>query len=337
MALNWNIRGKGAAVSSSTSQSLTIIDGLIVSRWSRSVFEHMHRGGLTAANCTCSVWENFEQTMKKVAQWKTWLEEYSDILMQVYSVADIHAAKKSGKVGIILGWQNTSAIEDQIPYLRLFSELGVKVVQLTYNTQNLSGSGCYESRDGGLSDFGREVIDEMNRLRMLIDLSHVGQKTAEDAIGYSKQPVCYSHVAPKALKDHPRCKSDEQLQRIARRGGFIGATPFTPFMRRGPDSTIDDFLEVIEHIIQIAGENQVGIGTDFSQDSPETPEYWMNDKGYARKLTEFGEIKYPDGFELLSDYPNLVPAMERRGWSEGRIRRVMGENWLTFLGEVWGT
>ena len=159
-----------------------VIDGLIISKWSRAVFEDMKRGGLTAANCTCSVWDGFKGTMENIAQWKIWFEEHDDLLTQVFTTEDIRRAKEEDKVGIILGWQNTGGIEDRVEFLRLFKELGVGVMQLTYNTQNLVGTGCWESVDSGLSDFGREVIDEMNRLGILVDLSHVGGQTSEEAI-----------------------------------------------------------------------------------------------------------------------------------------------------------
>ena len=318
-------------------RSMTIIDGLLVSQWSRGLFEEMRRGGLTAANCTCAVWEDFPAAMARLAQCKTFFAENSDIITQVYTSADILRARAENKVGIFLGWQNTAGINDQIAFLQLFHELGVRVMQLTYNTQNLSGSGCYESHDGGLSDFGREVVDELNRLHVLIDLSHVGEKTADDTIRHSKDPVCYSHVGCKTFKDHPRCKSDEQLRFIAGRGGFVGATPFPPLMARGPASTLDDFLDLVEHVVGLVGEGRVGIGTDFSQGEPYTPDYWVRDKGYARRLVDFGVLKFPDGLEGSADYRNLIPLMERRGWKEGRIRGVMGENWLAFLRDVWGT
>jgi membrane dipeptidase len=316
-------------------RDLVTIDGLIVSRLGRDVFEDMRLGGLTAANCTCSVWENFEGTMRRVAECKRLIEDNSDLVLQVYTTDDVVRAKKENKTGIFLGWQNTSGIEDYIPYLQLFHELGVRVMQLTYNTQNLLGSGCYESKDGGLSDFGREAIDEMNRLGILIDLSHVGPVTADDAIRHSKRPVCYSHVAPSALKQHPRCKSDEQLRFIADRGGFVGATPFPPFMAKGPDATIDDFVDVLEHMIRVVGEDRIGFGSDFSQGNPYTPDYWVRDKGYARQLVDFGTLKYPDGLDGSATYPNLVTAFERRGWSDRRIEGVIGGNWLSFLKEVW--
>jgi membrane dipeptidase len=163
-------------------RELTVFDGLVVSKFSRAIFEDMKRGGLTAANCTCCVWEGFEETMQNVSQWKQWFEENGDLITQVHTTADIARAKREGKTGIALGWQNLTGIEDQIGRLALFKALGVGIMQIAYNTQNLVGTGCYESRDGGLSDFGREVIAEMNRLGILCDLSHVGANTSKDVI-----------------------------------------------------------------------------------------------------------------------------------------------------------
>ena len=127
--------------------------------------------------------------------------------------------------------------------MRLFRDLGVRVMQLTYNTQNLVGSGCWESRDSGLSDYGRDVIDLMNELGILVDLSHVGDTTSSDAIAHSKKPVAYTHCFPNAIMDHPRNESDEMLKKIADKGGFVGVVAYTPFMPKGDDSTIEDVLE----------------------------------------------------------------------------------------------
>jgi len=315
---------------------LIVIDGLNVSNFSRAVFEDMRRGGVTAADCTSSVWENFTETMRNTAKWKVWLRENADLITQVYTTEDIHRAKRENKTGIILGWQNSTGIEDRLDHLALFHELGLRIIQLTYNTQNLVGSGCYESRDGGLSDFGRDVLAEMNRLGILCDLSHVGPKTSEDAILASRQRVAYSHCLPAGLKVHPRNKSDEQLRFIAERGGFVGVTMFPPFLKAGASATVDDYVEAIEYVIDLCGEDCVGIGTDFTQDYDKAFFDWItHDKGTGRKLIEFGEIINPEGMRTIGDFPNLTAAMERRGWPEGRIRKIMGENWLQLLGDVW--
>lgn len=315
----------------------TVLDGLVISKWSRSVFEDMKAGGLTAANCTCCVWEDIRGTLDNVARWKGWFDEHDDLLLQVFNTEDIARAKREGKTGIILGWQNTSGIEDRIEYLAIFKALGVGIMQMTYNTQNLVGCGCYESRDSGLSDFGRDVVDEMNRLGILCDLSHVGPKTSEDVILHSKKPVAYTHCLPSGLKEHPRNKSDEQLRFIAERNGFIGVTMFPAFLARGTDATVDDYVEAMDYVINLVGEDCVGFGTDFTQDYGRDFFDWLNhDKGYGRPLVEFGEIINPEGMRLIRDYPNLTAAMERAGWKEARIRKVLGDNWVAFLEEAWG-
>ena len=315
-----------------------IIDGLVISKWSRALFEDMRAGGLTAANCTCSIWDGFRDTMENIAQWKRWFREHDDILMQVFTTDDIRRAKAAGKVGIILGFQNTSAIEDRYGFLRLFKDLGVGAMQLTYNTLNLVGSGCWETRDLGLSDFGREVIGEMNAAGILIDLSHVGAQTSEDAILHSRKPVAYTHCCPMALKDYPRNKTDEQFRFIADRGGFIGVATYPPFLPKGPETTVEDCIDAIEHVINVVGEDGVGIGTDFTQDQPyEWFDYLIHDKGYARLVAPRRPKPptMPIGFATHGERGNLTAAMERRGWPETRIRKVLGENWLRVLGEVW--
>lgn len=315
-----------------------VIDGLIVSNWSREVFEDMRRGGLTAANCTCSVWEGFRDTMVNIGQWNRWFQDNDDLIVKAATTADIRQAKADGKTAIILGFQNTAAFEDRLEFIEIFKDAGVRIAQITYNTQNMVGSGCYESTDSGLSDYGHEVVAEMNRVGILCDLSHVGSTTSRDVIVASKKPVAYTHCLPAALKEHPRNKSDEELRFIADKGGFVGVTMFTPFLKRGGESTVDDYVEAIDYIINLVGENCVGIGTDFTQGHGDEFFHWItHDKGYGHKLTDFGEIKFPGGFGAIGDFPNLTAAMERAGWSEARIRGVLGENWLRVLEDVWGT
>ena len=318
---------------------LTVIDGLEICNWSRSVFEDMRAGGLTAVNCTCAAWEGYEKTMANIAQWKRWFREHDDILLQVHSVADIDRAKREGRTGIYLGWQNTWPIEDRIERLELFYALGVRVAQLTYNTQNLVGSGCWEGHDGGLSDYGRDVVDQMNELGMLVDLSHVGPNTTADAVAHSKAPVAYTHCAPAGLLDHPRNKTDEQLLAIVAKGGFVGYATYPPFMREGASATVEHCVDTLEYLINLIGEENVGIGTDFTQEQDGEFFDWLSsDKGDGRRLIPRrpgGVTVMPEGLRTIGEFPNLTRSMEARGWPRQRIERVMGQNWRRFLGEVW--
>ena len=314
-----------------------LIDGLVISKFSRAVFEDMKKGGITAANCTCCVWHDFNATMSNIATWKHWFKEYDDIITQVYTSLDIIHAQNEGKVGIILGWQNTSGIGDDLNNLILFKDLGVKIMQLTYNSQNLVGSGCWESSDSGLSDFGHDVVSEMNALRILIDLSHVGPKTSDDAIRYSKKPVTYSHCCP-MLKQHARNKTDDQLRTIANAGGFVGFASYTPFLPKGKESTLADCVSAMEYLINIVGEDNTGIGTDWVQDQDiDFFNYLSSDKGKGRPTSTPHKTvpSMPLGLESMGSFRNFIPAMEAAGWSETRIRKVLGENWLKFLKESW--
>lgn len=313
-----------------------LVDGLIVSNWSRSLFEEMRDGGLTAANCTCSIWEDFVPSMQAIAQWKERFASNDDIITQVYTADDILRARKEGKVGIILGWQNSSGFGDDLRTVPLFAELGLRVVQMTYHTANFSGSGCLESVDRGLTDFGHDLVTTLNEQGILIDLSHVGSQTSQDVVHASKRPVTYTHCAPSALKEHRRNKSDDELREMADRGGLVGVTMFPPFMPRGNESTLADYVAVIEHVINICGEEQTAIGTDFMLDYPrEQISYFLHDKGHGRKLlTPTGPV-FPEAFKRVGQYPNLIAAMEQRGWSAERIERVLGSNWIRLFRAVW--
>ncbi|GLQ75648.1 dipeptidase [Vibrio penaeicida] len=313
-----------------------ILDGLVIAKWDRALFQDMAKGGLTAANCTVSVWEGFQDTVNNIAEFNTFFQEHSDLIRPVRTTQDIHKAKQEGRTGIILGFQNVHAFEDQIGYVEVFKQLGVGIAQMAYNTQNLVGTGCYE-RDGGLSGFGHEIVREMNRVGMMCDLSHVGSQTSKEVILASEKPVCYSHCLPLGLKDHPRNKSDEELKFIADHGGFVGVTMFAPFLKNGIKSTIEDYVEAIEYIVNIVGEDHVGIGTDFTQGHDEPFFEWLtHDKGYARRLTRFGEIINPKGIRTIGEFPNLTEALLNRGWTPRKVQKVMGENWVNTLKEVWG-
>ncbi|AGT08838.1 dipeptidase [Paracoccus aminophilus] len=317
-------------------ESAIVIDGLIISKWSGPLFAEMQKAGLTAANCTCSVWENFSETVANIAQWNGWFREHGDHIVKATSVADIRNAKAAGKTAVILGMQNTSAFEDKISYVEILKTLGVGIAQMTYNTQNWVGSGCYESRDSGLSDFGHDVVAEMNRVGMLCDLSHVGPKTSRDVIDASTAPVAYSHCLPSGLKTHPRNKSDEELRYIVEKGGFVGVTMFPPFLAKGVNADISDYVAAMDYVINLVGEDAVGIGTDFTQDyGPDFFDWLNHDKGFGRKLTSFGEIINPEGFRLVRDFPNIADAMSRAGWGDAKIEKVLGLNWLALLDRVW--
>lgn len=317
-----------------------VIDGLQTCQWSRSIFEDMRAGGLTAVNVSSVIWENFREGIGYVSEWKRFLRENDDLIRPVRTVADIRAAKAENRTGIIIGWQNTSPLEDRLDYVEIFKDLGVGIMQLTYNTQNYSGAGYLEENDSGLTGFGREVLGEMNRVGVLCDLSHVGDRTTADVIARSKAPVCISHVLPRALRDVKRNKPDELLTACAEKGGIIGISLFAPGLAAGNDATVEDYLDAMAYVIDLVGEDHVGIGTDFSQERPRPGPWqlWANrDKGTARTLTEFATVKIskPKGIERIGEAPNITARMLARGWSETLVVKLLGQNWLRVLDAAW--
>lgn len=318
-----------------------VFDGLSTCNWSRGIFEEMQAGGVTAVNAASVLWEDLRGGLDNILAWRRMIEENADLLRPVKTVADIAAAKAEGRTGISIGWQNTSPIEDRLQDIGLFKDLGVGIMQLTYNTQNYAGAGYLERHDSGLTGFGREVVAEMNRAGVLCDLSHVGERTAFDTIAHSAQPVCISHVLPRALHDVARNKSDALLAACADRGGIIGISLFAPGLARGNDATVEDYLDAMAHVIALVGEDHVGLGCDFSLDHRRPGPYQIyasRDKGTARELTEFAHatISKPLGIRRIHEMPHITAAMLRRGWGEATILKLLGQNWLRLLRQVWG-
>ena len=320
-------------------QELTIFDGLIISNWGRPVFEEMAAGGLAGANCTCAVWEGFTATMGNIARWKRQFNQNGDLIVQARSAQDVRDAKAAGKTGIALGFQNSWPIEDDLDRVWLFQDLGVRTIQLTYNTQNLVGAGCWEAVDPGLSGYGKRLLAEMNEAGILADLSHVGEQTSKDAVEASKRPVAYTHVAPAGMKAHARNKSDDMLKRVSGSGGFVGVALYAPFLPKGDASDLDDCVDVLSYVVDLLGPDRVGLGTDFTQGyGPAFFEWLRRDKGVGAGVA--GPIANtrpanPKGLDGMAEYPNLASTLKRRGWDDGLIAGVMGENWLTFLDDAW--
>ena len=320
-----------------------VIDGLSISNWeSDAVFRRLRAGNITAINATVATWENFLQTMAHLSAWMRRFRERDDIL-QVKETADIYAAKEQGKTGIILSFQNASPIENELDRLGLFLALGVRVIQLTYHETNLLGSGCWERTDGGLSNFGVDAVREMNRLGIVIDLSHVGPKTTMDAIEMSEQPVAITHANARSFCNHPRNKEEDALKLLAEKGGVVGATSYAHFLPKGFDSTVEDFVDAIDDMVERVGIDHVAIGTDSTHDQP--LEFWHyigSQQGtkfpstFADGSVPYTELSFqPKGIDSPAEFPNLAEALVNRGYSAEDITRLLGGNWMNLFERVW--
>lgn len=322
-------------------ENAVVIDALNVSNWdSSAVYRSLESGGVTGINATIAVWEGFTETMDNIAEWMVRFREFEDVISQATSVKDILQAKEEGKTGVVFGWQNTSPIGHDLKRLELFHALGVRIVQITYNERNLVGNGCYERNDEGLSNFGLDTVKELNRLGILIDLSHVGDKTSLEAADLSEQPVSCTHANARSMFDHPRNKTDELLKLVTERGGVIGANAYPPFLANGFQSTVSDYVDVIDDLVERVGINHVGIGTDYCQDQPVSFFDWIfsqqGTKPPAIPLDYPDPFHHPIGMETPDGFANIAEELSDRGYAESDIVKVIGGNWMRLFREVWG-
>ena len=317
-----------------------VIDGLDTSNWDDpSVYDNLVKGGVTAINATISIWDDFETTMDNIAGWNQRFETFSNKIIKIRSVEDIYLAKKQKKCGVIFGWQNSSAIGANLERLSVFNDLGVKIIQITYNERNLVGNGCYENTDEGLINFGREFVSEMNKLGILIDLSHVGKKTSFDTIELSSQPVSITHSNSLNMDKHPRNKPDEMIIELAKRGGVIGSNAFPMFLPDGYASTIENYLDRIDYLVDLVGPDHVAIGTDFCQSQTKTWFEWLFSSQGTIKSNKKIDVPQPYthlmGLENSSKFMNIATGLENRGYDWEDIKKIIGGNWLGLFKKVW--
>ena len=319
-----------------------VIDGLNVSNWnSQSVVDSLSNGRVTAINATSAVWEGYRETLDNTSAWLRRFDEHSDVLVQAKTVGDILKAKEDGRVGVVLGWQNASPIENDLDRLALFHQLGVRVIQITYNERNLIGNGCWERVDDGLTNFGLDAIKEMDRLGILIDLSHVGDRTTLEAIEMSENPVSSTHANARSFHDNPRNKTDDALKLLAEKGGVVGANAFPPFLRNEWESTLSDYVDAIDDLVERIGIDHVGIGTDYTQDqSREFFKWLLSRQGTIPQeewLAQFPDpVVHPTGMETPDKLSNVAQELQYRGYSGEDVAKVLGSNWLRLFGQVWG-
>lgn len=305
--------------------------------------------GLTAVNLTVSgvgsYALDYDRTIKTIAYWNAQIAEHPEVLVQVRRANEIAEAKRSRRLGLIYGFQDTTPLAEDLEGVETFWNLGVRIFQLTYNRRNLVGDGCLESGNAGLSDFGRKLIARLNARRALVDLSHAGERTTLEAIAASKLPVAISHSGCAALAPNPRNKTDQELRMLAERGGYVGIF-LMPFLRIQGQPMADDVIRHIEHAVEVCGEDHVGIGTDGTISPVEvTPEF---KKKFAEEVNERHKLGISAPGEDASVYtfvPDLnvsdrfqrvAALLSTRKYSDARIAKILGGNFSRLLSDVWG-
>ena len=319
----------------------TVIDGLQYSAWSREIFEQMHEGGLNAVHVTIAYHENTRETLTRLGEWNQRFETYPDLIRPVYEPADIDRAKAEGRIGIIFGAQNCSPIEDEIRLVEVMRRLGLMIMQLTYNNQSLLACGCYEEEDSGLTRFGQQVIREMNRVGMVVDMSHSAERSTLEAIDYSEQPVIISHANPSHFHPALRNKSDKVLDAVAANEGLLGFSLYPFHLKDGPQCTLESFADMVAWTADRMGVNRIGFGSDLCQAQPQSVLEWMR-VGRWSKVMDYGEgsannAGWPEPLSWFADnrdFPGIVNALREKGFSEEELGLIMGGNWLDLLKRV---
>lgn len=304
--------------------------------------------GLTALNITLGAYQDgpaaFETTVRELAAWDGLLRQHEAKLLKVYDADDILRAKRERRVGVIYGFQDTVALGDRADRVDVFADLGVRVIQLTYNRENRAGGGCL-APTVGLTSFGHEVIERLNARRLMVDLSHSGTQTCLDAIRASKRPISINHTGCRALCDVPRNKTDEELRLVAEGGGFIGIYFMPVYLSAKGTPLAEIMMAHLEHALDVCGEDHVGLGTDGSATAVDDLKAYR--AGIAKQIADrrargiSAPGENPDATTFLTDlqgpdmYRELAERLSKRGHSPARIEKILGKNFLGFAREIW--
>lgn len=316
---------------------------------SARVIDDALASGMNAVNMTLGYvagdGDPYQVTLDDIAQWDAIVAENSAKLAKVLSAADILAAKEAGKLGLIYGFQNAAMMGEDVARVDEFAAKGVRVIQLTYNIQNQLGGGALAPVGTPLAEFGRQVVERLNAQKIIVDLSHSGEQTCLDAARHSKTAIAITHTGCRALADLPRNKTDEELRLVAEKGGYVGIY-FMPFLSDGRQITGDDVVAHIEHAVSVCGEDAIGIGTDGGTTGIDDMEAWKKsfeaDIMRRRALGISAPGERPDSFTFAIDMTGpeqfriLADKLGKRGFSEGKIDKILGGNFLRYAKSVWG-
>jgi len=309
-----------------------LIDGLQYCNWSRAIFEQMRQGGLSAVHATVGYHEGFRETVRHLVDWRTRLRDNEDLILLARDAGDIERARATNRTAIFLGLQNPMPVEDDIGLIEMLFDLGIRFMQLTYNNQSLLGCGWMEKEDSGVTRMGREAIAEMNRLGMIIDLSHAGERTALETIALSGRPVVVSHANPRWLRDSNRNVSKAVMQALRAKQGLLGLSLYPLHLPDSSDTTLAQFGKMAAEAAEIMGADHLGIGSDLCQDQPDGVVRWMREGRWTREIQPTASFPpQPSWFKSNVDFPKLSEGLSSAGFGEAETRLVLGGAWHRFL------
>lgn len=313
------------------------IDGLQYANWSEKVFRQMREGAVDAVHVTIAYHENFRETVLQVERWNRYFERFPELIFKGLSGSDVALARETNRTAIFFGFQNPSPIEDDIGLVEICHTLGARFMQLTYNNQSLLATGCYEDEDTGLTRMGREVVTEMNRVGLVVDMSHSAERSTLEALEHSSRPIAITHANPSFWHPALRNKSDTVLKALGETGGMLGVSLYPHHLKGKGDCTLESFCQMVADTIELMGAENVGIGSDLCQDQPDSVVEWMRVGRWTKKI-DYGEGSakdagfppMPSWFEDNRHFGNLESGLRAVGLSEDNVAGVMGNNWLRF-------
>jgi len=313
------------------------IDNLQYCNWSRDIFQINREANLDAVHVTLVYHEDYDEFVQRTKEWKKFFNENSDLIFLGRNFKDIEKANLEKKTAIFFGFQNCSPIEDNIDLVAKVHEHGCRFMQLTYNNQSLLATGCYEKNDSGVTNFGREAIKEMNRVGVVIDMSHSAEKSTFDAIEISEKPIAITHANPSFWYKAIRNKSNDLLKALASSGGMLGLSLYPHHLKNGSNCTLENFCEMTAKTAEIIGVKNIGIGSDLCINQPDSVVEWMRN-GTWTKTKNYGEgsknkpgfPKQPGWFLDARGFNNLEIGLNKIGFNEDETNGILGNNWYNF-------
>jgi microsomal dipeptidase-like Zn-dependent dipeptidase len=314
------------------------IDGLQYANWSEKIFRQMREGCVDAVHVTIAYHETFRETVLNFEAWNRWFEQYPDLIMKGQWASDIATAKAQGRTAIFFGFQNPSPIEDDIGLIEILHTLGARFMQLSYNNQSLLATGCYEAEDSGVTRMGRQVIKEMNRVGLVVDMSHSADRSTIEAADLSERPITITHANPHFWQPALRNKRDDVIKAVTQNGGMMGFSLYPHHLKDKSDCSLESFCNMIAETVAKFGIEHFGIGSDLCQDQPDTVVEWMR-VGRWSKVIDYGEGSasapgfpaMPDWFQDNRDFGNIEVGLRAKGFSDAEIGSLMGDNWYRFF------
>ncbi len=314
-----------------------LIDNLQYANWSEKIFRQMREGGVDAVHVTIAYHENFRETVLNFEQWNRWFEQYPDLIMHGKWASDINIAKRTGRTAIVFGFQNPSPIEDDIGLVEIVHTLGARFMQLTYNNQSLLATGCYEDDDTGLTRMGKQVVREMNRVGLVVDMSHSADRSTIEAADHSERPIAITHANRHSWQPALRNKKDDVIRAVTQNGGMLGFSMYPHHLKDKGDCTLESFCQMIADTGEEFGMDRIGIGSDLCQDQPDSIVEWMR-VGRWSKVIDYGEGSasdagfppMPSWFNDTRDFGNIATGLKAVGMNDAEVAGIMGGNWYNF-------